>query len=285
MQTTGIFSIHEFTIPYTEYDETFYVIPFGDIHRSSHLCAVDKWLDFCAWAEKKERCYFLGMGDYDDLASSSERAILSDGRLHDTTRKSLEQLSKELTDKFADEVGFMKDRTIGLIEGNHYTSYLNGTTSTQRLAGHLNAKYLGVSTLTRLRFVHATRNTAMSLDIFAHHGLGGGTPSASVGRVDKMTANAEADIYLQGHDHKKWVDFDQKLVLAQGGGSLRLRDKKILKARTGSFLRGYVPGEASYVTDGCYRPADIGVVKIELTPKRDRRGGEDSCHIDLHASV
>ena len=77
MQTTGIFTIHEFEIPISSFNEPIYLIPFGDVHRSAPLCHTEKWLEFLDWAKNKKRCYFLGMGDYDDLASASERMNLN----------------------------------------------------------------------------------------------------------------------------------------------------------------------------------------------------------------
>jgi hypothetical protein len=81
-----------------------------------------------------------------------------------------------------------------------------------------------------------------------------------------------------------------RLRLKSSGHDLRLSHQKVLVARTGSFLKGYVPDKASYVADGAMNPTDLGVVKIELTPRRIREWeGEkqtlDIIEVDIHASI
>jgi hypothetical protein len=55
--------------------------------------------------------------------------------------------------------------------------------------------------------------------------------------------------------------------------------------RTGGFLKGYEPNASSYIADGAMNPTDLGVVKIEMTPRRDTADGNDEYYIDLHASI
>jgi len=66
---------------------------------------------------------------------------------------------------------------------------------------------------------------------------------------------------------------------------LALRHKKILLARTGSFLKGYEPEEDSYVAAAGLQPSNLGVVKIELTPKRTFYLKKSRFYIDIHASI
>jgi len=281
--TTGIFTTQYFEIPITKINEPIYLIPFGDIHRSSPMCHEEKFLEFLDWAKGKKRAYFLGMGDYDDMASTSERAILTDKKLHDSSLQTLEKLYLSHTSKFAKELKFMKGKIIGLLEGNHYAEFQNGTTSTQKLAEMLECRYLGVSSFIRLSFRYAKMKS--SIDIWAHHGKGASRLiGGSLNKVQQMGEAAEADIYLMGHDHKKTVGLVTKLVLKSGRGELKLHHKKQLYARIGSFLKGYENDKVSYVADAALSPTDLGVVKIELTPRRPRKN-TDSLYVDIHASI
>ncbi len=286
MQTTGIFQIHKFEIPFEKYGEPIYLIPFGDVHRSSPLCHLEKWREFLEWARRKKRVYFLGMGDYDDLASASERDILGEKKLHESTQKTIQQLYLDNTKRFYKEISFMRDRVVGLVEGNHYGMFPNGATTTQKLAEFLGCQYLGVSAFIRLIFKHTGRgNTTNSIDIWAHHGKGAARLiGGSLNRVQQMMEAAEASIYLMGHDHKKSVGLVTRLSL-RGQNGLRLHHDKKLFARTGSFLKGYESGEASYIADSAMNPTDLGVIKIELTPRREQRGDVDFSYIDIHASI
>jgi hypothetical protein len=286
MKTTGLFEIHQYRIPFKKYDEPVYVIPFGDVHRSSPMCHEEKWTEFLAWAKKKKNCYFLGMGDFDDLVSTSERESLIRSPLHDSTVQTIESMYRKHTDRLVKEIGFMKGRLIGLLEGNHFAMFQNGTTSTQRMCEALECKYLGVSAFIRILLEDEARKNSCAVDIWAHHGMGAARlVGGSLNRVQQMAEAAEFDIGLMGHDHKKSVATINRLRLKGQGEKMRLSHRKVMVSRTGSFLKGYVPGERSYVADSMMNPTDLGVVKLELTPKRDRTGGGDSLHVDIHASV
>jgi len=113
------------------------------------------------------------MGDYDDLSSTSERPVFASAMLHNTTRTSLEKMYRQYTERLAKELSFMKGKLLGLLEGNHYSVFEDGTTTTQYLCQLLECKYLGVSAFIRLRFCYKPSDTStMSLDIWAHHGSG-----------------------------------------------------------------------------------------------------------------
>ena len=287
MTTTGIFTTHRYQIEFENYNEPIYLFPFGDIHRSSPSCDVERWLEFLSWASSKERSYYLGMGDYDDLASTSERAILNNPNLHNSTMRTLDTHYKEHTDEFYKEIEFMGDRLIGLLEGNHYQDLQSGITTTQYLANKMGTKYLGVSSFIRLVLKNTKRNTTQKIDIWAHHGKGASRlVGGSLNKVEHMLTAANADIYLMGHDHKKTVGYVPTLELRECKGSLKLSSKKKLLARTGSFLKGYMPNEVSYVADMALNPTDLGVIKIELTPRRIcNKDKTEEFKTDIHTSI
>jgi predicted phosphodiesterase len=287
MNTSGIFEVYHYTIPFDKCNEPIYLIPFGDVHRSAPLCHTEKWLEFCDWAKRKKNAYFLGMGDYDDLASASERRLLGDKNLHESTVETLEMLYNRHIDQFAKEVSFMKGRCIGIMGGNHYAEFQSGITSDQKLADKLGTKFLGSSCFVRLQFVPNTKHaTTMSVDVWAHHGMGAARlVGGSMNRVQQMAEAAEADIYLMGHDHKKSAGMTNRLRLQGKGQNLKLSHRKILMARTGSFLKAYVEGKPSYIVDKAMNPTDLGVVKIELTPRRENKSGWKEEYVDIHASI
>ena len=286
MLTTGIFTTARYSIK-AKINETNYLLPFGDVHRSSPMHSEEHWKGFLEWARRKKNCTFIGMGDYDDLASTSEREILANPKIHESSKKTFEQLYQRHIDKLCAEIGFMKGRLIGLIEGNHYTLFPDGTTSTQRMCRILGCEYLGCSSFIRFVIKATTKRlTTSSIDIWAHHGKGAARlVGGSLNRVQQMAEGATANLYLMGHDHKKSAATSSKLYLSEGKGTLHLRHKKQLYVRTGGFLKGYEPNEASYIADGCMSPTDLGVVKIELTLKRTVTDDDDYQWIDLHCSV
>lgn len=287
MRTTGTYTVWRYEIQYDKPNEPIYLIPFGDVHKSSPMHSKEKWQDFLAWAKTKKRCYFLGMGDYQDLGSSSERTILGNPNLHESTYKTLEQLYLAQVKAFAKDIDFMKGRLIGLIEGNHYGVFSNGINTDQKLCELMGCKYLGVNSLIRLVLKPKSKhNIAMSVDIFAHHGRGGSrTSGASMNPVERMMDIADAQIYLMGDNHQKGIVPKSRIKLS-GQHNLISKQYKVLLIRTGSFLESYEDGQQSYVVDMNLPPTDLGVVKIELTPRCKRiEGGKRDEYIDIHASI
>lgn len=56
-------------------------------------------------------------------------------------------------------------------------------------------------------------------------------------------------------------------------GDVRLRERRKVFVRTGSFLLGYAKKKASYITDACANPADLGVVKLTVRLHRKNSNG------------
>lgn len=254
------------------------------------MCNVDKWKEFLEWGKAKPRCLFLGMGDYVDLASTSERDLLHNKHLHESTLKTLDNIYKKHADKFVKEIDFMRGKLIGLIEGNHYADLGNGTTTTQRMCDSMNTKYLGCMSVIRLTFKYHGSKT--SVDIVAHHGRGAGRMlGSSLNGVQKMAESVHGNIYLQGDDHRKLAGMTTKMEITSGNnGDIMLKHKKQIFLRTGSFLDSHKDGHASYVVDANLNPTDLGVVKIELTPRRHRKEVqgkevESEFYVDIHASI
>lgn len=285
MRTEGIYTSHRFVINHDKYNEPIYLIPFGDVHKFSPMHSKNHWKSFLDWAKTKKRAIFLGMGDYIDIGSTSERFILNDPHLHDSTKKTLEELYLQQVMAFCKDIEFMRGRLIGVINGNHYGYFQSGITTDQKIADIMGCKYLGCTSLVRLAFHHTKRKTPLKLDLYLHHGRGGGrTAGASMNPVRDMVHTADADIYLMGDNHQKGLDTKSHLRLV-GDTPPTLRHRKILFGRTGSFLKGYEEGEVSYVADANLPPSDLGVLKIELTPKRQETSGTEEHWIDIHASL
>jgi len=288
MKTTALFTTHRVEIE-AEVGKPFKLIPFGDIHRDSDLHASDHWRDFLKYAKGQKRALFLGMGDYTDGVSTSERIVLSDAGLHDTTRTTLKDVYKGVAKTLTNELGFMRGRLIGMLGGNHYFDFGNGDTTDHVLAAALGTKFLGVCSFIRLSVTLGARTGNYSLDIFAHHGKGGGTlPGSTFNTLEKMSTTAVADFYLMGHDHKKGcIPSTPRLVLSGGSknGELTVRERVPWLGRTGSFLKAYEPGRVSYNVDSARSPSTLGWIEFEITPRRSQANGDDVVSFDIRGTA
>jgi len=284
MRTDGTFRTKLVKIKSWPMGKPLQIIPFGDIHHDSPAFSEAKFAEFCNYARKQKDAMFLGMGDYFDGYSTSERAIIYDGGLHESSRKREELAAKGRIGKLAKQIEFMRGRLIGLLGGNHFSCFPDGTTSDQVLAGMLGTTYLGACCGIRLCIGRkGTESAYATLDIFAHHGKGGGTTAGGkFNSVEKLANVCDADIYLMGDNHARGVfPMGDRLKLEGcGKGGLRVGSKTRWIGRTGSFLRAYVENESSYVVDAAMSPATLGWIELTVTPKRVKRDGKD-CGIEL----
>lgn len=286
MKTDGIFTLHKCEVKYKP-GQKFDLRPFGDIHRDNPSFAKDTWDDFLKTSKKLGSPLFLGLGDYTDSFSTSERVILNNPELHESTKKNLEFNARKQIEKLYNEIAFMKGNIIGILGGNHYIQFADGTTGDMYLAQLLETKYLGSCTAIKLVFVinETTKSKRVSIDIFAHHGRGGGqTTTGRMNSVEKMQQICEADIFLQGHNHARGVlPIGDKLRLDENNNGLYIRSRRCWIGRTGGFLRGYVNNETSYIVDALMNPTSLGWIDFILEPKRIKNDGQDRMYVEIGA--
>jgi len=228
--------------------------------------------------------YFIGMGDYIDTFSPSNRARLVGAQLYDTAVKAMDRDAEtRVREIFAEALKPSKGRWLGLLEGHHFHQFRNGMTSDQLLADMLDAKFLGTSAYVRMTF-RASRSQnpkSGSVVIWCHHGAGSSsTAGGSLNRVAKAAEAWDADIYLMGHHHKKnGVSLDYVRPVYPHSGTPHLSYKTKLLVVTGSFLKGYIEGRrdglvprGGYVEQKMLNPVQLGGVLVKVRPRWDRAG-------------
>lgn len=290
MRTDGLFTVREYTIS-CKRNQSIRLIPFGDIHFDSPAFCHDTWQEFLERTKEVKDTYYLGMGDYLDSYSTSERGIIYDGNLHESTRKRQEADDRLRVTTLANQLKHLKGRVIGLMGGNHFQQYTDGSTSDMLLANKLGCPYLGACCALRikLKWDGATKGNhshSTSFDIFAHHGKGGGTTAGGrFNSVEKMAAVCDAEIYLMGDNHARGVfPLGDMLYLDHCSTGIKLRARKRWIGRTGSFLRGYEPGEVSYVVDRCLPPANLGWIEFVIKLSRKEHINKELISIDITAT-
>jgi predicted phosphodiesterase len=270
MKTSGIFETHSFNIP-CSYGKEVRIICFGDVHWDSPNHADAVWQEDLEYFRKlpKDSTYFIGMGDYLDSTSTTERECLGQisKQMHETFKRDTQALQQAKIDKFSDEISFMKGRLIGLLNGNHYFEFQSGINGDQKLADKLDCKYLGVCALIRLSLVSYGRT--QTLDIFAHHGMGASRLiGGSINRVAQMFEGVEADIAIMGHDHKRGaMPTTPRLFLHcdHKTGALKVKQRESWAIRSGSYLASFRAGESNYNVDACRMPSSLGHVEVLIT--------------------
>ena len=221
---------------------------------------------------------FLGMGDYHDFLSPSNRKYLRTAGLYDTATELIEEWHREHLEGLKKILEPTKGRWLGLLEGHHFYEYADGTTTDTDLCKFLDAPFLGTCAMLVLTFVKGKARACCTL--WAHHGTGGGsTPGAPFNTLNRlMGAFPQVDIFLMGHTTKQGhVPMD---ALEVWGEPPKLRDRTRSLVLTGGFMRGYQQGsklgktgraQGSYVEKAMMVPTALGGPLIYVTP-RDRHG-------------
>ena len=253
------------------------VMPIGDIQWAGDLShtALRMLKDHIAWGVDHD-VWFIGMGDYIDHFSPSNRATIRAGKLYDTALEGIDQLArmrvKELYEK---ALAPSKGRWLGLLEGHHFHQYKTGKTSDMELAEMLETVHLGSCAYVRLHFKEARGKGATgNVLIWAHHGHGSTqTPGAVLNKLARVSARWEGDIFIMGHAHtKESTEIDR--CLPTWGIQPRLIHRTTVLACTGGFLKGYVEGSrdglvprGTYVEQGMMPPVALGGMLFKITPR------------------
>ena len=253
------------------------LMPVGDVQLGAEACDEDRFKRHMEWG-MNHNARFLGMGDYVDVASPSNRAKLRSIELYDSVEDALEEAGQKAVERFLKLVKGTEGRWLGMLEGHHYMELRDGTTSDTRIAGALGAPFLGSCAFVRLAFKGNIRKV-VSATIWCHHGQGGGQKvSSPLNRLENLMAYFDADIYLMGHQHKKVsAPIDQIYMTRNHPAHLSHRTKII--ACTGSFLRGYMEGSkqgagragGTYVEKKMLTPVALGGLVIRLRPVHSGR--------------
>lgn len=248
------------------------IAPLGDIQWSGdngstardHLHRhIDKCLELDA--------LFVGMGDYIDFASPSNRARLASAHLYDTAQEVIEDAANSLVHEVFER--FLKPtvgRWIGLLEGHHFYEF-GGRTSDTLLAEKLKTRQLGTSA-----YIHIK---PCGITLWAHHGQGGGVlPTASLNKLYHTSAGLHgADVYLMGHSTKAGSVRLSRPFPRWDRTPPDLTHRDVFLVSTGGFSRSSVPGSrrggvprGDYAEQAMFTPSPLTspIIHIDTTAKR-----------------
>ena len=229
---------------------------------------------------------FIGIGDYTDSMSPSNRALLdvaeAEGRLYDTSREALSRGAFSMRDEFITLVEPSVGRWDWLLKGHHKYDYkvrLDDGTVSVRSTDHDIAEYVGAPYLgeagkaigsAMVKYVFPARKrggTEPVLKVYAVHGQGGSSSWAGpLNQLDKMMRAFTADIYIVAHHHKEVAARAVKLSdNPEHPTHLKATDSLLICA--GSWMRSYMPDEVTYAEDGLMVPLATGAPIIQVSVK------------------
>jgi hypothetical protein len=237
--------------------------------------------------EEVERgAYFVGMGDYIDFLSPSNRQRLRSAALYDTAEDVIDEKSMELTQElFQLALRPTVGRWLGLVEGHHFAQLKSGDTTDMRLCEMLKAPFLGTCGVLRINFARGTAK--MGVTLWVHHGHGNGqTGYYPLARLSQFSASQEGvDAFAIGHTTKLGHLLANRMGYRWGKKSGKAYHRTIHLIGTGGYSRAYVEGakqgrvpRGGYAEQQMLGPAVIGSPTLIIRPVRDYTRGDETIY-------
>ena len=268
--------------------DEFHFYPLGDWHIGDPHCAEGHIRKIIKLIKDDPMARWWGGGDYLNAITLVDTKrfdvdVLPNWMLigsPDEVRGNLKDIVNQEASRFITMVWDIRDKCLGLIEGNHELSiskYHNYDIQ-QHLCDSLEVPNLTDQAFTRLTFL---RGSCASKVVMAYicHGFGGGrSPGAEPNHLGKMMIDKEADIYLRGHSHTFHIMPPQSVICCPTTGKLpdECREKVKRAANWGTMVKSHAVGAATYSSRACYPARPLCAMVIDIEPHRGvTSGGEN----------
>ena len=266
---------HNIAWPSRRSHEPMIIAPIGDIQWSGKRGStsadllkrhIDKCMELGAW--------FVGLGDYIDCFSPSNRQRLKAAAMYDTAEDVIDDKVLELVfELYENFLKPTKGRWLGLVHGHHFAQLRTGDTTDMRLCEMLGARFLG--TCAYIRTIFHNGPSKFTVTMFVHHGCGGGIKmSAPLNKIENLLPYWDADIFFLGHMTKQVAAPVNRITPRWVGlGAPDLVHKKVYMVGCGGFSKGYdyvvkqgqVP-MGGYVEQKLMNPTSLGAPIVKITP-------------------
>ena len=260
-------------------------IPIGDIQiqQQRDVVDLDRLKEVVAYGVKNN-AWYIGMGDFIDMESPSNRKKLRESGFYDSVVDAIDAKAEELEEELQKILKPTVGRWLGLLEGHHYHVHQDGTTTDQRMANFLKAPFLGTCAYINLTFKPNNKSHGRpKVLIWAHHGRSGGKLlSSPLNQLEHVVRGFDADIYLLGHHHKAVAGKLARMYAQFNTTVGYLKNKEMIIACTGSFLKGFVEGVKRdgrpgglYPEAAMMNPLALGVIKLWIRPTYRKLLGQE----------
>lgn len=259
------------------------IYPVCDVQVGAHGVDKDAFQEYIATAAADPVGHIIGVGDYTDGVSPSNRKLLMasfvKGELYDVARDMLDGAAEEQAMVFQAIVQPTVGKWDAVLGGHHYWEYQprnNQIANTDMdIAKFVGAPYVEAASLAVVSYVFDKKSV---LRVLVTHGLGGtSTFAGPLNQLEKLMRAFDAQVYIVGHHHKLVAARAVKLEEdAKAPTKLRATDSVLVGA--GSWLRGYMADEVTYAEAGLMVPLATGAPIIRVT-KRPNGSFKVRCEI------
>jgi len=234
----------------------------GDIHGGTVHCHQSLLEQTIKKIKDNPEAYWIDMGDKCEFISTKDKRW-DGGGIAGWVKPDYIGISQ--ADWYMDLMTPVKDKCLGLIEGNHESTW-TGQTDTN--VQHYICSKMGVPDLSAacfIRFNFKRASTDKSLTGFFTHGAGSAiTPGAKLTRLQRLMDSFEADIVAQGHVHELLTYSRPYMELDR---TLQVKQRVKVGALTGCYFRTYTQDVASsYGERKNYPPVMLGSPVVVYNP-------------------
>lgn len=269
------------------------IMPVGDIQYDGPNGVADlpRLKKFLGWGVE-HGAWFIGMGDFIDFLSPSNRERLAKANFYETGREVIDRAATQLENELLDVLMPTTGRWIGLLQGHHYFVHSNGLTSDTYISSMLDAPFLGDCAIIRITFRDIAGGST-NIKIWAHHGHGGGgvLPTAGLNKLyHQKVRYPNVRLFLKGHvPQLGHIVTDGLDVTDRGDPHIIHEDTHYVM--TGGFARAYQEGhsfdgrpQGGYAEKAMMPPAVLGGALITLTPEHIHSGDTTVRTVDVKVS-
>jgi hypothetical protein len=259
-----------------ESGEAFTIVPIGDLQlmsegiRSGSQVNLDGFRKHLKYIEKNyPNPMYLGMGDYIDFMSPSNRASVKQSKIYEQSREYIDETAIWLAETFVDLVATTRGKWLGVLSGHHFHELKDGTNTDQLIARELDAPYLGKCAHITVAFPRTSVGKVDGrINIWAHHGEGSRKyPAGKL--VDNVVPHwPDVDLFFMGHMHESDSARVARYTVDSAGD---LVSRNALAVVTGAWLEAISQGSTSYIEDKMLRPRATGAPVVVVEPYRDEK--------------
>jgi len=262
----------EHVVKNTKWTQQYRLWPIGDIHWGARGCAT-KLVDSTLKRIKDDpNALWLGMGDLWDLIGPQDKRWDPENVAKEHRDKYFEGLAQEMLDYAYDRFHPIREKCIGLLQGNHEYTYdvRMDRAMTKDLSKALGVPFLGYSCFKDLVFKNGKKS--LRIRIMAHHGAGWAqTVGGKINRLQRFVRSMDADIIFMGHVH---IAGDLPVVtIGANEDCSHVEASTRLGVISGTFLKTYEgdpKGGSSYGERKGYEPVPIGSPCVVIEPGTGR---------------
>lgn len=261
---------------------TFKLYPLGDIHIGAMNCAENEFRSVVRMIRDDPDAMWVGGGDMLDAVVlqdvkrfdiQSMPAWMFTGKAEDIKAKIGDIISAQQK-RFLEIVWPIKDKCLGLIEGNHeYSIYKHhGRDVMTHLCEALHTENLTDCAFIRMRFRRGGEHSTASCSgatVFICHGFGEGrSAGAEPNKLAKLAADKEVDLLVTGHSHNFHIMPPVPMLWIPTAGKLPedtfVREKHV--ANWGSYMYTYKRGPSTYASRANYPVRPMYTVQVVFSP-------------------